>query len=222
MRDQQSPSAERALSELCEIYWFPLYGYVRRRGYSPQDAEDLTQEFFRKVIEKEYLLTADADRGKLRSFLLASMKHFLADSRKAANAQKRGGGKVVLSLDQRDAEDRYLVEPSHDESPEALFEKHWAQNLLDHIMSSLRKVYSEQGKQELFEALSEFLAWNNRDQSYVEASRKLGITENAARVNVFRMRKRFGELLRAQIAETVASPDEVPGELQHVFSVLGR
>ena len=222
MRDQQSPSAERALSELCEIYWFPLYGYVRRRWYSPQDAEDLTQEFFRKVIEKEYLLTADADRGKLRSFLLASMKHFLADSRKAANAQKRGGGKVVLSLDQRDAEDRYLVEPSHDESPEALFEKHWAQNLLDHIMSSLRKVYSEQGKQELFEALSEFLAWNNRDQSYVEASRKLGITENAARVNVFRMRKRFGELLRAQIAETVASPDDVPGELQHVFSVLGR
>lgn len=219
-QDHESPVAERALSELCEMYWFPLYSFVRRRGHSPQDAEDLTQEFFHRVIEKNFLGSADAGRGKLRSFLLGAMKNFLSESRKAANAQKRGGGRTILSLDQRDAENRYLIEPGHDATPEALFEKHWARTLLDHIMTKLRAVYTDLGKVELFETLHEFMEWNAGDVSYSDASAKLGITENAARVSVFRMRKRFGELLREQIEETVASPDDVAGELQHVFEVL--
>jgi len=219
-RDQDSPAAERALSELCELYWFPLYCFVRRKGHSPQDAEDLTQEFFRLVIEKNFLATADAERGKLRSFLLTAMKHFLSDSWRAGNAQKRGGGKVILSLDQKTAEDRYLIEPSHEQTPEALFELHWAQNLLDQIMTKLRAVYHDLGKSDLFEALHEFIAWNSAEGSYGEASAKLGITEGTARVTVFRMRKRYGELLRAQIEETVASPEDVAGELQHIFKIL--
>ena len=221
-RDQDSPAAERALSELCELYWFPLYCFVRRKGHAPQDAEDLTQEFFRLVIEKNYFGTADAERGKLRSFLLVAMKNFLSDSWRAANAKKRGGGKVILSLDQKTAEDRYLVEPSHEQTPESLFELRWAQNRSNHIMNKLRAIYQDLGKADLFEALHEFIASNSADGSYGEASAKLGITEGAARVNVFRMRKRYGELLRAQIEETVASPEDAAGELQHIYKVLQK
>jgi RNA polymerase sigma-70 factor (ECF subfamily) len=219
-QDEDSPAAERALAELCEMYWFPLYGFVRGRGYSSQDAEDLTQEFFRRVIEKNYFLTADANRGRLRSFLLGAMKHFLSDARTAAKAQKRGGGRVILSLDQRDAESRYLVEPGHDESPDVLFDKRWARTLLDHILEKLRAVYAERDQANVFEALHPFLAWNSRDTSYREAASRLGMKENAVQVAVFRMRKRYGELLRSQVAETVASPGVVAGELQHVFRIL--
>ena len=219
-QEEGSEKAERALSELCEMYWFPLYGYVRSRGHSPQDAEDLTQEFFRRVIEKNYLGAADAERGKLRSFLLGAIKNFLAESWKAANAQKRGGGRTIVSIDQQDAENRYLVEPGHDESPEVLYERHWARTLLDHIKTKLRRVYEDLGKVDQFEVLQEFMEWNSGDVSYADAAAKLSMTENNVRVNVFRMRKRFGELLRGQIEETVASPDDVAGELQHVFEVL--
>ena len=127
---------------------------------------------------------------------------------------------MILSLDQKTAEDRYLIEPSHEQTSEALFELHWAQNLLDQIMTKLRAVYHDLGKSDLFEALHEFIAWNSAEGSYGEASAKLGITEGTARVTVFRMRKRYGELLRAQIEETVASPEDVAGELQHIFKIL--
>lgn len=219
-REQDTPAAERALSELCELYWFPLYCFVRRKGHSPPDAEDLTQEFFRLVIERNYLGVADANRGKLRSFLLASIKNFMADSHKARKAQKRGGGKTIVSLDQQTAEDRYLVEPSHEHTPEAIFERRWAQTLLERIMQKLKAVYTDLGKSDHFDALHGFMEWNAGEGSYSEASAQLGISENNVRVSVFRMRKRFGELLRAQIAETVATPDDIAGELQHIHKVL--
>ena len=189
-------------------------------GHAPPDAEDLTQEFFRLVIERNYLNVADANRGKLRSFLLAAIKNFMADQRKASNAQKRGGGKTIISLDQKTAEDRYLIEPTHEETPEAIFEKRLAQNLLEMIMQKLRSTYDELGKSDLFDALHHFMEWNSAEGSYGEASSKLGISESNVRVSVFRMRKRFGELLRAQIAETVSSPEEIASELQHMHEVL--
>ena len=219
-REEGTPEAEKALAELCEMYWFPLYAYIRGRGYAPPDAEDLTQGFFAKIVEKNYLGSADANRGKLRSYLLGAMKHFLSDQRDLARAQKRGGNRVLLSLDQKDAEDRYLVEPSHDENPEVLFEKQWARTLLNHILDRLRSVYADLGKEEVFEHLHPFLAWNSKESNYQEAAPKLGMTEKTAQVAVFRMRKRFGELLRAQIAETVSSPDEVPAELNHISNIL--
>jgi len=214
--------AEKALSELCETYWFPLYVYARRVGNSPADAEDLTQAFFAKLIEKGYIGQVDRERGKLRTFLLTSMKNFLSDEWDKTQALKRGGGHSFIAIDQVDAEQRYALEPRDEESPDRMFEKRWALTLLENIVNELREEFEASGKGEIFAALQSFLAWNSADESYKEAAEKVGISENAARVTVFRMRKRFGELMRRNIADTVATEAEVETELNYLMEVIAR
>ena len=214
--------AERALAEICEAYWFPLYVFVRRAGYAAADAEDLTQSFFAKLIEKGYLQQADRERGRLRSFLLTSLKHFLADEWDKSQALKRGGGKTFVAIDQDAAEERYALEPADEASPERLFEKRWALTLLENIVAELREEFVASGKSELFDGLQPFLAWNSAEESYREVAGRLGVSENSARVTVFRMRKRYGELMRRHIAETVNSEEEVEEEMQFLMGVIAR
>lgn len=217
--DEQS---ERALAEICEAYWFPLYVFVRRSGQPAEDAEDLTQSFFAKLIEKDYLEKADKERGRLRSFLLASLKNFMADEWDKSQAQKRGGGKQLVSIDQAEAEERYALEPKDDASPDRQFEKRWALTLLENIVDELRQEFAASGKEETFNALQPFLAWNSADESYADVSGRIGVSENAARVTVFRMRKRFGELMRLSIAETVSTEEEVDEEMKFLMGVIAR
>ena len=214
--------AERALAEICEAYWFPLYVFVRRAGYAAADAEDLTQSFFAKLIEKGYLQQADRERGRLRSFLLTSLKHFLADEWDKSQALKRGGGKTFVAIDQDAAEERYALEPADEASPERLFEKRWALTLLENIVAELREEFVASGKSELFDGLQPFLAWNSAEESYREVAGRLGVSENSARVTVFRMRKRYGELMRRHIAETVNSEEEVEEEMQFLMGVIAH
>jgi RNA polymerase sigma-70 factor (ECF subfamily) len=209
-----------ALDDLCRAYWFPLYVYIRRRGISPEDAEDLTQGYFAALIEKNYLAQADRERGKLRSFLLTTLKHYLADEWSKANALKRGSGRTLVSIDAAEAEQRYALEPVDEQSPDRLFEKRWALTLLDNVLEALRADYVRSGQDKIFDALKKFLAWNSASEAYREAAAELGLKENAVRVAVFRMRRRYGDLLRAQVADTVASPEEVAAELDYLFSLL--
>lgn len=221
VRDERSAVAQQALAELCQQYWYPIYVYIRRRGNPPHDAEDLTQGFFARLLEKHDFGAADRERGKLRSFLLGSLKHFLADEWDKRNAQKRGGGATIVSID-AEVEDRYRLEPADETSPDLLFEKRWAQTVLGQVLARLQDDYERTGKLAVFNTLKRFLTWNASDGSYGEAAKELGMTENAARVTVFRMRKRYGEVLRGVIADTVADPDEIAGELRYLFSVVGR
>lgn len=209
-----------ALDDLCRAYWFPLYVYIRRRGISPEDAEDLTQGYFVALIEKNYLAQADRDRGKLRSFLLTTLKHYLADEWTKAHALKRGPGRMMVAIDAAEAEQRYALEPVDEQSPDRLFEKRWALTLLDNVLVALRTDYVRSGQDKIFDALKKFLAWNSASEAYREAAAELGLKENAVRVAVFRMRRRYGDLLRAQVADTVTSPEEVAAELDYLFSLL--
>ncbi len=218
--DPASPDARAALDEICRDYWFPLYVYVRRWGRNPEDAEDLTQSFFARLLEKDYLASADRDKGKLRTFLLTALKHFLIDEHDKATTLKRGGGQHVISIDAALAEERYALEPKDDASPDRLYEKRWALTLLDNVLATLRAIYAKDGKAELFDTLQPSLAWNAGGERYAELAAALGMKENAVRVAVFRLRRRYGDTLRQQVAETVASPEEVAGELDHLLTVL--
>lgn len=218
--ENDAARASVALDELCRAYWFPLYVYVRRRGYSPEDAEDLTQGYFAALVERDYLAKAEREKGRLRSFLLTTLKHFLADEWSKARAQKRGGGKTALSIDAAQAEERYLLEPLDDSSPDVLYEKRWALTLLDNVLASLRQEYVASGKGETFDALQKFLTWNSAGEAYRETAAQLRMKESAVRVAIFRMRRRYGDLLREAISATVVSPDEVPAELEYLLSLL--
>jgi len=218
--DHDEARAAAALDELCRAYWFPLYVYVRRRGFSPHDAEDLTQGYFAALIEKDYLAGADRERGKLRSFLLVTLKHFIADEWSKASALKRGAGKTPISIDAADAEERYALEPTDEQSPDRLYEKRWALTLLDNVLEQLRTDYSTAGQLELFDALKKFLSWNSGREAYREVAARLGMKENAVRVAIFRLRRRYGDLLRSQVADTVMTADEIPTELEYLFTVL--
>jgi RNA polymerase sigma factor (sigma-70 family) len=219
-RDEDVPRARAALDELCRAYWFPLYVYVRRRGASPEDAEDLTQGYFAALLERDYLAQADRARGRLRSFLLTTLKHFLADEWSKASALKRGYGSQIVSIHAENAEERYALEPADDESPERLFDRRWALTLLDNVLAELRLDYAKAGQERVFDGLKKFLAWNSAGEAYREAAAELGMKENAVRVAVFRMRRRYGDLLREQVADTVTSPEEVPDELEHLLTLV--
>jgi RNA polymerase sigma-70 factor (ECF subfamily) len=212
--------ASAALDELCRGYWFPLYVYVRRRGHSPEESEDLTQGYFATLIERNYLAQADRTKGKLRSFLLTTLKHFLADEWSKASARKRGSGRTSISLDAARAEERYALEPVDEDSPDRLYEKRWALTLLDKVLNTLSDDYSGTGQSKLFERLKGFLAWNSAGAAYHQAAIDLGMKENAVRVAIFRMRRRYGDLLRAQVAETVTSPDDIRAELEYLLGLL--
>jgi RNA polymerase sigma-70 factor (ECF subfamily) len=218
--EKDATGASMALDALCRSYWFPIYVYIRRRGYSPEDAEDSTQGYFAALIERGYLAQADRAKGRLRSFLLTTLKHFLADEWNKSRAQKRGAGKIAFSIDAAQAEERYALEPVDDCAPDVLYEKRWALTVLDNVLAALRQEYVMNGRAEVFDALQRFLAWNSAEAAYRETAAQLNMKESAVRVGIFRLRRRYGDLLREAVAGTVTSPDEVPGELEHLFSLL--
>lgn len=212
--------ARDALARLCQTYWHPLYAYVRRLGHSPHDAQDLTQEFFARLLAKNYLADADESRGRFRSFLLASLKHFLANEWDKASAQKRGGGQLPISIDVAAAETSCHFEPADPTTAEKIYERRWALTLLDRVLRRLREEYVRDGKEKLFEQLKPTLTEASRSVAYAEIARRLDTTEGAVKVAVHRLRHRYRELLRAEIADTVASPEEVEDELRNLFAAL--
>jgi len=219
-RDGDASKVKAALGELCEAYWLPLYTFARRTGKSAEDAEDLTQAFFARLIERDLFAKADAERGKLRSFLLGAFKNFLSDEWDKERALKRGGGKAVVSIDAARAEERFAMEPADEESPDRCFERRWALVVLERVMTALRDHYVTSGKGEVFEELHQYLAPESGGQSYRTAGEVLGLSENAVRVAVFRMRQRYAKELRAQIAETVEGEDEVAEEIDFLFRAV--
>ena len=216
-RDEPA-QAQAALAQLCQAYWYPLYSFVRRRGYSPHDAQDLTQAFFAQLLEKRGLERVDPELGRFRTFLLASLKNFLANDWDRAHARKRGGGQTIVSLDEESAESRYQLEPSHDMTPERHFERQWAMTLLDQVLDALRDEYHAEGKGDLFEELKAVLI--GQPEAYADMAARLRRSEGAIKVAVHRLRHRYRELMRARIAETVGEGD-VEDELRHLLAVLG-
>jgi RNA polymerase sigma factor (sigma-70 family) len=214
--------AQQSLEKLCRVYWLPLYTYIRRQGESPHDAEDLTQEFFARLLEKDFLCSVDRTKGRFRSFLLASLKHFLSNQRDRARAQKRGGGQSPLSLDFSDAETSIAFQPADNQTPEKAFEKRWALALLEQSLARLRQEYSDRGRQDLFEQLKATLTEGRGSVAYVELAARLKISEASVKMAVHRLRQRYREVLRMEIAETVAHTSEVEDELREVFRALSQ
>lgn len=215
-----SAQSDAALGKLCETYWYPLYAYVRRQGKTPEDAEDLTQEFFARLLEKKYLRLADSERGKFRAFLLKSLKHFLVNEWEKARTQKRGGGQCAIPLDAEIAESRYAAEPIQALTLDEVYEKRWALTLIETVLAHLRDSYQTGGRLPLFEALKGFIWGDQSALSYPEVASQLELTEGALKVAIHRLRGRYRELLRAEIARTVATPGEVDEELRHLAAVL--
>jgi RNA polymerase sigma-70 factor (ECF subfamily) len=212
--------ARAALAELCRLYWYPLYAYIRRRGQDASAAEDLTQAFFTHLIEKHALASVSPERGRFRAFLLASCQHFLSNERERAHALKRGGGRVV-SLDLSGADGRYRQEQAHDETPERLFQRRWALALLEQALQRLHDEYNTAGKGGLFTALKDQLSGDDT-KPYAVLATELGMSESAIKTAAHRLRKRYGEILREQIRETVASEGEINEEVQALFAALGN
>lgn len=220
-RDGGSPGAHEALSTLCETYWYPIYAFIRRRGRTPAEAEDLTQAFFARILAKEFLRDLMPRQGRFRSYLLASLQHFLANEWDRARAQKRGGGKTLLSLDEEDAESRYQIEMATAATPETLYEIRWAWNLLEQVLTQLREEYARAEQSALFDQLKEFITTvGSQTGKYPELAVTTGLKEATLRVAIHRLRRRYGELLRAEIARTVADPAEIEDELRHLIRVL--
>ena len=220
-RQSGTPGAAQALDKLCRTYWYPLYAYIRHRGHSVEDAQDLTQEFFARLLEHKQLRVADPERGKFRSFLLGTLKHFLSDERKKVRAQKRGGGQELLSLEARSAEDRYRLEPATDLTPEKIFDRRWAWTVMEQTVARLREEYVAAERAELFEELKHFQTGEDAGRSYAEVAVRLGLSESAVKSAIWRLRQRHGDLLREEIAHTVATPAEVDEEIRYLIAVLG-
>lgn len=212
--------AQEALSRLCETYWYPLYAYVRRRGRSPEDAQDLTQEFFARLLEHNWVGDADPAKGRFRTFLLTALSRFLANQWDRARSQKRGGSVPVLSLDTDVAEKRYLSDAAQTMTPDQIYDRQWAMTLLDRALSQLGKEHEQAGKVAEFDAMSPFLAAERGVIPYATVAAQLGLTEAAARQAVHRLRKRFREVFREEIAQTVAAPEEVEEEIRHLLVAL--
>jgi RNA polymerase sigma factor (sigma-70 family) len=215
-----SAESERALAQLCRTYWYPLYAFVRRRGHSPKDAEDLTQGFFANLLEKKALRGVEPDKVKFRSFLLALLKNFLANDWDRKHAAKRGGKHSMVSWDDESPEARYMREPSHDATPEKLYDQSWALTVIDAVSRQLRDEYAATGKAELFAALQDQLIGAEDADSYAQLALQLGMKEGAVRMAVLRMRRHFKSLLRAEIAQTVADPADLENELRHLIAAI--
>jgi RNA polymerase sigma-70 factor (ECF subfamily) len=218
-RDGETVQAKAALTALCRAYWYPLYAYIRHQGYPADRAEDLTQEFFARLLEKDALAAVEQEKGRFRSFLLAACRHFLANQHDHDQALKRGGGRQALSIDFRDADGRYAHEPAHGETPERLFERRWALALLDQVLARLRGEYEAAGKGRLFECLKGRLTGDASSHAWAAAD--LGLSEGAVKVAVHRLRKRYRELLREEIAQTLDDPGQVEEEIRALFAALG-
>jgi RNA polymerase sigma factor (sigma-70 family) len=214
-----APGSGAALENLCGKYWYPLYAYVRREGVSPHDAQDLTQAFFARFLEKNYLAQVDRTRGKFRSFLLASLKHFLANEWDRLRAQKRGGSVQIISLDEQAAESRYLLEPRDEASAEKIFERRWALTVLETVLTRLERECADAGKADQFRHLKDHMM-AEASAPQAELARRLDMTPGALKVAIHRLRKRYRALLREEIAQTVSTPAEVDAELRHLLTVI--
>ena len=217
--DADKTQAQAALEQLCQTYWYPLYAYVRRRGWSPEDAEDATQGFFARLLELSSLAGVRREKGKFRSFLLASLNHYLSDERDRARAQKRGGDRVI-SLEANAAETRFGREPADPSTPEKIFERQWALTLLETVVNRLQREYESAGKGALFMSLRFSIMGEKSEMSYRELAAETGLSEEALRVAAHRLRHRYRQLLRQEIAQTVASPGEVEDEIRQLFRAL--
>jgi RNA polymerase sigma-70 factor (ECF subfamily) len=215
-----SSASQAALEKLCRIYWPPLYAYVRRRKFKPEDAQDLTQEFFARFLAGNYLETVQQSRGKFRSYLLAALQHFLANEWEKARTAKRGGGQIALPLDDLGAENRYRLVADLDRTPEEVYDQSWALALLEQARCQLRDEYATAGKDHRFEHLVAFLPGATFPMSYPEAARQLGLAEEGVRSEVSRLRKRYRELVRLEIAQTVATPAEIEDEVRYLIAVM--
>jgi RNA polymerase sigma-70 factor (ECF subfamily) len=216
--DPQRKEAKSALASLCENYWYPLYAYLRRRGYAADQAQDLTQEFFTRVLEGRYLDRADPEKGRFRSFILTSLKFFVADEADRRRAQKRGGG-MVVPLEFTSGEERYQREPAHDETPERIFERRWALAMLDRVVERLRNEFVQYGRVEHFDRLKMFLLGQS-DAPYAALASEMNTSEGALKVAIHRLRRRYRQVFREEIADTVADPGEVESELRYLATVL--
>jgi RNA polymerase sigma factor (sigma-70 family) len=216
-----SPDADKALAELCETYWYPVYAFVRRSGHSTDDAADLTQAFFARILEKGYVKDARPDRGRFRSFLLASLSHFLSNERDWRCAKKRDGAVPHVPLDVETGEHRYRLEPADPLTPERIYERRWTLTVLDNAMAALARKYRQTGRGELFPRLKPHLTGED-PPSYRELGEALGMSEGSLRIAVHRLRKEFASTLRAAIAETVERPEDVEDELRYLLGVVGR
>jgi RNA polymerase sigma factor, sigma-70 family len=217
---QDNTRAREALAGLCRTYWYPLYAYVRRRGYNAHDAQDLTQAFFEQLLKRRSLASVDPERGRFRTFILTAMNYFLVNEWKKVSAQKRGGGDPEISLDRAAAEQRFDLEPATTVAPDRLFEKQWALTLLSEVLSRLEREYESEGKEELFNALKETLMGHRESQPYTDIARTLGMNENAVKVAVHRLRRRYRELIHAEIANTLDPSEDVEAEMRYLYQVL--
>ena len=214
-----SPESQTALERLCQLYWYPLYVFIRRKGHTPHDAQDLTQEFFARFLERKYIALADQSRGKFRTFLLRSLEHFLINEWTKGQAAKRGGATRMVSWDEQDAENRYLLEPSDAASPDKAYEKRYAMSLLERVMERLRAEFSED-KRQLFDELKATIWGEQTEASYEQIGAKMGMTEGAVKVAAHRLRQRYRELLREEVGYTVSSLSEVDEELKYLAAML--
>lgn len=219
---EEGYDASKALADLCREYWQPLYAFVRRNGHSQHDAQDITQSFIVELIRGPLLERADPLRGRFRSFVITALKHFLLNSRRHEQAQRRGGSSETVPLDTLGKEDGLEIEGFRDLSPEDHFQRSWALTTLDYVLADLRAEYEKAGRQELFAALHPYLAGKQNQSSYAEVGRGLGLSENTVAVSIHRMRRRYGELLRERIASTVSSVQEVDQEIADLMAALSR
>ena len=215
-----APAAQDALERLCRAYWYPLYAFVRRVGNSSADAQDLTQGFFAYLLEHHLVARADPQAGRFRSFLLGSLKHFLAHEHERATALKRGGGLPVFSLDQFDPEERYALEPSDPATPESIFDQRWALQQIENALSRLRADYASSARGALFDLLKDYVWGDKNALTLAEIAARLDLTEEAVKKSVQRLRQRFRDCLRAEVAQTVATPDQIDDELRHLRAAL--
>ncbi len=222
-KSDDAPAAAAALGQLCQTYWAPIHAYIRRTDRNPGDAEDLTQQFFERFLEKEQYRLAQRERGRFRSFLLTTVKHFLINEWERASAQKRGGGRQPVSLDEQlPDEDRPRIEPADDRNAEWIYEQTWALTLLKNVRARLAAEYAGEGKGERFALLEQFLPGEECDLTYAQAAARLGVAEGTIKSDMHRLKRRYRDLLREEIAHTVATPAEVDDEVRHLMAVLGQ
>jgi len=218
---QDGTVAESALERLCRGYWYPLYIFVRRRGHGPDEAQDLTQEFFARLLSSETLQSADPQKGRFRTFLLAAMKHFLINVWRDANRQKRGGGRQFLSWENLEAEERFQSEPATGEDEDSLFDRRWAREVVSAALARIRREMERDGEGERFAVLQQFLQ-GDAGESYAGAAQALRLSDAAVKSAIFRMRRRYGQYIREEIMQTVADPELVEEEIRHLISVIAR
>lgn len=218
--DRSSPQAAAALARLCQTYWYPLYAYVRRQGASEDEAKDLTQEFFARLLDRNFVATASEDKGRFRSFLLVALKRFLINERERGRTQKRGGHLSLVSLDDFDPEERYRLEAADTWTADRIYERRWALALLDQVMQALREAFAAEGRAEFFDALKPFLYSEKGPPSQAEIAARFGMTESAVKAAVHRLRVRYRDRLRQEVAHTVAHPSEIDGELRDLLRIL--